>query len=98
MGGGMCNAFFGHGDPHLPVRDVLNGLAGGIEQLYADGLIQRDHAENLSTAFPLVVQVLLEQGQGLVDTFLSGAALAARVSAMLPGERAWRQSVENLTN
>ncbi|OGO14008.1 MAG: hypothetical protein A2Y53_04565 [Chloroflexi bacterium RBG_16_47_49] len=98
IGWGMCNAFFGQGDPYLPFRDVLNGLAGGIEQLYADGLIQRDHAENLSTAFPLVVQVLLEQGQGLVDTFLSGAALAARVSAMLPGEQTWRQRVENLTN
>ncbi len=97
VGWGICNAFFGQGDPYLPFRDVLNMLAGGIESLYANGTISRNQAHHLGASFPLVVQALVEQGPGLVNTFLSSSTLAARVSAILPGEKTWRQQIEKLT-
>jgi ABC-type oligopeptide transport system substrate-binding subunit/DNA-binding SARP family transcriptional activator len=96
VGWGICNAFFGQGDPYLPFRDVLNMLAGGIELHYANGTLSRNQAHHLVAAFPLVVQALVEQGPDLVNTFLNSATLAARVGAMLPGEQAWRQRIEEL--
>jgi ABC-type oligopeptide transport system substrate-binding subunit/DNA-binding SARP family transcriptional activator len=96
VGWGICNAFFGHGDPYLPFRDVLNMLAGGIEPLYANGTISRKQAQQLVAALPLVVQALAEQGPNLINTFLSSASLASRVGAMLPGQQAWRQRIEEL--
>ncbi len=96
VGWGICNAFFGQGDPYLPFRDVLNMLAGGIEALYVNGTISWNQANNLSASFPLVVGALVEQGPGLINTFLSSSTLTARVAAILPGEQAWRQRIEKL--
>jgi ABC-type oligopeptide transport system substrate-binding subunit/DNA-binding SARP family transcriptional activator/predicted ATPase len=97
VGWGICNAFFGQGDPYLPFRDVLNMLAGGIETLYADGTISWNQANQLSVSFPLVVQAVVEQGPGLVDTFLSSSTLATQVATILPSEQRWRQHSEKLS-
>ena len=97
VGWGICNAFFGQGDPYLPFRDVLNMLAGGIESLYENGMISRNQAENLCAAFPLVLQALVEQGAGLINSFLSRSTLAARLATILPGEQTWRERIEKLT-
>lgn len=94
VGWGICNAFFGQGDPYLPFRDVLNTLAGGIEGLYSSGAICRSQALRMIANFPLVVRVLVEQGMGLTNTFLSSSALAARIATLLPSEPAWRKQIE----
>jgi ABC-type oligopeptide transport system substrate-binding subunit/DNA-binding SARP family transcriptional activator len=96
VGWGICNAFFGQGDPYLPFRDVLNMLAGGIESLYASGAISQNQVNHLSVAFPLVLQTLVEQGPGLVNSFFSGSTLATRVATILPGEQPWEQRIERL--
>lgn len=97
VGWGICNAFFGQGDPYLPFRDVLNMLAGGIESLCTDGTISWNQANHLSASFPLVVQALVEQGPGLVNSFLNGSTLATRVATILPGEQSWAQGIEIIT-
>lgn len=97
VGWGVCNAFFGQGDPYLPFRDVLNMLAGGIEALYVNGTVSWNQANNLTASFPLVVHALLEQGPGLINTFLSSSTLAARIAAMLPGEKTLGQRIEKLS-
>jgi ABC-type oligopeptide transport system substrate-binding subunit/DNA-binding SARP family transcriptional activator/tetratricopeptide (TPR) repeat protein len=94
VGWGICNAFFGQGVPYLPFRDVLNMLAGGIQSLYANGTISLNQANHLSTSFPLVVQALVEQGPGLVDSFLSGSTIATRIATALPSEQPWGQRIE----
>jgi ABC-type oligopeptide transport system substrate-binding subunit/DNA-binding SARP family transcriptional activator len=95
VGWGICNAFFGQGDPYLPFRDILNMLAGGIESLYANGTISRDQAQYLCASFPLVIQALLEQGPDLINTFLSSSILLTRAATFLPGKHAWRKIIEN---
>jgi len=97
VGWGTCNALFGQGVPYLPFRDVMNTLAGDIEPLYANGAISRSQATHWLASFPWVVQSLLEHGPGLLNSFLSGSALAARASAILPGKTSWRQRIERLT-
>jgi len=97
VGWGTCNAFFGQGVPYLPFRDVMNMLAGDIEPLYANGAISRSQATHWIASFPCVVQSLLEHGPGLLNGILSGSALAARMSAILPGKTSWRQRIEKLT-
>jgi ABC-type oligopeptide transport system substrate-binding subunit/DNA-binding SARP family transcriptional activator len=97
VGWGICNAFFGQGTPYLPFRDVLNMLAGGIEPLYSNSMISRNQAQHPGASFPLVAQALLEQGPGLVNSFLSSSTLAARLAAFLPDEQAWKQRIEELT-
>lgn len=96
VGWGICNAFFGQGVPYLPFRDVLNMLAGGIVSLYADGTISWNQANRLSVSFPLVLQTLVEQGPGLVNSFFSGSTLATRVATILPDEEPWEQRIEKL--
>jgi ABC-type oligopeptide transport system substrate-binding subunit/DNA-binding SARP family transcriptional activator len=96
VGWGMCNAFFGQGDPYLPFRDVLNMLVGGIEGLYANGAISRNQAQRIIASFPLVLQTLMDQGPGLINTFLGSSTLTDRIAAILPGEQVWRQRVEKI--
>lgn len=93
---GICNAFFGQGDPYLPFRDVLNMLAGGIEPLYSNGMISQSQTQHLRTSFPLVVQALVEQGPDLLNSFLNSSTLAARLAAFLPDEQVWKQRIEKL--
>ncbi|NMC79949.1 MAG: AAA family ATPase, partial [Chloroflexi bacterium] len=96
IGQGVCNAFFGQGVPYLPFRDVLNMLAGDFEPLYVNGAISRNQAANLFASLPLVVQALVEQGPGLLNSFMSGSVLANRVAAFLPGERSLGERIEQL--
>jgi ABC-type oligopeptide transport system substrate-binding subunit/DNA-binding SARP family transcriptional activator len=97
VGWGICNAFFGQGVPYLPFRDVLNMLAGGIEPLYVNGVISLDQASNLSVAFPLVAQTLVEKAPSLVSSFFSGSTLADRLEKILPDEPSWRARIEQFT-
>lgn len=96
VGWGICNAFFGQGVPYLPFRDVMNMLAGGIESLYANGSLSRNQANHLSAFSPFIIRILVEQGPGLLDSFLSGSILATRAPAILPGEPSSPQNSEKL--
>ena len=71
-------------------------LSGDIESLYTNGMISRAQAKILYASFPLVIRALVEQGSGLVNSFINGSILAARMAAILPGEQVWRQHLEEL--
>jgi tetratricopeptide (TPR) repeat protein len=73
-----CNAYAGVGDPYLPYRDMMAMLAGDVEGRWDAGTITRDHARRLWSAFPLVVQVLLDHGPHLLDVLVPGEALLSR--------------------
>lgn len=94
VGWGICNAFFGRGDPYLPFRDVLNMLAGGIESLYSSSTIVQNQVNHLRVSFPLVLQTLVEHGPSLVNSFFSGSTLAAQVATTPLSERPWEQRIE----
>jgi len=98
VGWGVCNAFYGQGVPYLPFRDVLNMLAGGIESFYTNGTIVQRRSNHLRTSFPLVIQTLVEQGPGLVNSFLSGSTLPNQTMMILPDEQSWGQQIEDFTS
>lgn len=80
--GGSGNAYTGMGDPYLPFREALGLLTGDVEARWAAGAIDREQARRLWNMLPLAVQTLVETGPDLIGTFLPGAPLAGRATAM----------------
>jgi len=81
---GNCNAYSGLGDAYLPFREVMGMLTGNVEALWSAGVIDTEHARRLWFAFPEVVQVLLERGPHLFETFVSAEELLARLTNAVP--------------
>lgn len=86
---GRCNAYTGVGDPYLPFRDVLTMLTGDVEGRWDAGAISRDHAQRVWTAFPFVVQVLLDHGPHLLDVFVPGGMLLSYSAAAGQDNASW---------
>ena len=76
---GNCNAHTGFGDPYLPFLEILQMLTGDVEARWASGAITRGHAQRLWGLLPNAVQALVEDGPELIDLFVPGNALLARV-------------------
>jgi predicted ATPase/DNA-binding SARP family transcriptional activator/predicted negative regulator of RcsB-dependent stress response len=96
VAGGICNAHTGLGDPYLPFREVLQLLTGDVQARRAAGAITKDHARLLWSTLPLAAQTLVEAGPDLIDTFVSGRALAERAAACLPGGADWLTRLDEL--
>ncbi|MFN8496200.1 MAG: AAA family ATPase [Caldilineaceae bacterium] len=80
---GNCNAHTGIGDPYLPFCEILALLTGDIEARWLVGALPREEALRLWQLLPHAVQALVEDGPGLVDTFLSAPALLTRAELAL---------------
>ncbi|MCZ6530285.1 MAG: protein kinase [Chloroflexi bacterium] len=78
---GICNAHSGIGDPYLPFRELLGMLTGEVEARWAAGTIPREQALRLWRLFPEALEVLVDHGPNLVDTFVQGRALETRAAA-----------------
>lgn len=98
VAGGNCNAHTGLGDPYLPFREILLLLTGDVEAQWAAGTITREHARHLWQTLPLTVQALVQVGPNLIDTFVSGSALAERAAAFAPDEADWFGRLSDLLN
>lgn len=84
--GGKGHAHTGVGDPYLLFCEILEQLTGDAEALWAIGEIAPEHAGRLWNLLPLIVQLLLDMGPDLIDTFLPGEALEKRAALALdPG-------------
>ena len=86
---GKCTAYSGQGDPYLPFRDVMRMLTGDVEARWDAGAISRDHARRLWTAYPLVVQALLDHGPGLLDVLIPSKVLLSRSMAVGQDYTSW---------
>ncbi len=96
VAGGNCNAYTGIGDPYLPFREILDLLSGDVEAQWRAGTITHEHAHRLWKALPLVVHALVEDGPDLIDTFVPGAALAARAATHASDGGAWLDRLQAL--
>ncbi|MEJ2289584.1 MAG: AAA family ATPase, partial [Deinococcales bacterium] len=76
---GACNAFSGGGDPFLPFRQVLKQLTGDIPDLHEIEPFEQARIARLRRFAVEGGITLLEQGPHLVDTFVPGARLRARL-------------------
>ncbi len=93
---GSCSAFAGVGDPYLPFREIMNMLAGEVEERWKAGAISRERAIRLWEGMPHVVQALVESGPNLVEVFVSGAPLLARLQAATGGGAKWLERLAKL--
>ncbi|MCP4210007.1 MAG: AAA family ATPase [Halieaceae bacterium] len=86
---GQGNAFAGSGDPYLPFRQVLGLLTGEAKRGYEMGLLDEAQAQRLWAALPMAVDALVTHSPDLIDAFMPGVDLLARVSAAVEGEPDW---------
>jgi len=71
---------WGAADPLLPVREVLEMLAGDLEPQPVAGEAAQERVRRLQVAQPLVMSALAEYGPDLIDLMVHGDTLLARVS------------------
>lgn len=93
---GNCNAHTGVGDPYLPLREILGLLTGDVESRWAANAITSGHATRLWNLLPFAIQTMLEDGPGLIETFISGESLIARAQAFKAGKTYWLARLERL--
>jgi len=93
---GNSQAYFGSGDPFLPFREILEMLTGQVEHRWEAGTISHDHARRLWHLTAPCAQAVVEQGSGLIGTFLSGRTLLHRVSYVLREETPWLSRLTNI--
>jgi serine/threonine protein kinase/tetratricopeptide (TPR) repeat protein len=95
---GKCNAQTGIGDPYLPFREVLSMLTGDIEAKWRAKAVSRDHAIRLWNFLPVSVRALLDNGPGLIDTFVEGRAIVARALSYSSGNEEWLTGLRKLVD
>ena len=86
---GNCNAFAGTSDPYLPFREILCMLTGDVEARWKAGRITTRHANQMWSALPEVVQVLLDSAPHLLNRFLRGVDLIARAQLATDVDTPW---------
>jgi predicted ATPase/DNA-binding SARP family transcriptional activator len=98
VAGGVCNAYAGVGDPYLPFRELMGLLTGDVEARLAAKAMSRNQARRLWQLTPLTVQLLLEHSPSLLDVFVSGKALLARVQTAVPDTAVLTQLQERISH
>jgi predicted ATPase len=93
---GNCNAYTGIGDPYLPFREILALLTGDVEARWAAGAMIGEHAHRLWNTLPYAAQALVEEGTGLLDTFVPRVALLERARTCAPGGAEWLTRLDGL--
>jgi len=98
VAGGTCNAHSGIGDPYLPFLEVLQLPTGDVDTPRAGDALTQEQARRLWATWPAAAQTLVELGPDLLDRFVPGASLLARVRASVPWPRgkAWRNRLVEL--
>jgi len=96
VAGGECSAYTGVGDPYHPFRGVMGMLTGDLETSWAAGRLTHQQASRLWEAMPGVSRAVVEHGQDLVDVFVSGRELLARVLSALEGSADWLERLATL--
>jgi adenylate cyclase len=76
---GSGEAQTGQGDPYLPFRDILALLSGDFDTHTSGGGVLRDEARRLWLSVPQTMEVILEAGIDLLESFLNGESLLSRL-------------------
>lgn len=79
---GRCTAYGGHGDPHLPFKEIVQLLAGDAETRSFGGEIPAAQILRLREAAPSAVQAVAEHAPDLVGRLISPATLAPPLRAL----------------
>ena len=94
--GGECSAYRGIGDPYLPFRRVMAMLTGDVETEWNSGAINREDALRLWNTMPSTARAIVEYGPDLINVFVSGRDLMARVNAAVDVRSSWQERMGKL--
>jgi predicted ATPase/DNA-binding SARP family transcriptional activator len=92
---GICDAYSGIGDPHLPFRNILALLTGDLEAKQSIGVVNQENARRLLELIPQSAEALVDYGPDLIDSFVSGEAFTRRASAYSAERSAWLARLES---
>jgi len=76
---GNCSAFSGDADPYLPFREILAQLTGSADAKVAEGALTSESAGRLAGILRKTSGALIEYGPALIEIFVPGAELAAKL-------------------
>jgi len=76
---GSCSAFSGDADPYLPFREILAQLTGSADAKVAEGALTSESAGRLARILKKTSGALVEYGPALIEIFVPGAELAAKL-------------------
>ena len=93
---GNGNFFAGAGDPFLPFREVLGQLTGDFVTRRTGGQMGDEQVHRLKALLPTSIQAILEHGPQLLDVFVSGKQLLARVVAAAPAGAGWLAALQTV--
>ncbi|RME47077.1 MAG: tetratricopeptide repeat protein, partial [Chloroflexi bacterium] len=91
---GEADAQTGVGDAYLPFREVLRLLTGDVEGQLAEGAISAENTGRLREFVGVSAKILLDLGPDLIEFFVPGMALAARVGTFFAGRVGWLDRLE----
>ena len=97
VGVGECSAYRGIGDPYLPFRRMMAMLTGDVEAEWTSGAINQEDALRLWDTMPSTARAIVEYGPDLINVFVSGRDLMARVNAAVDTPSSWREQLGKLT-
>ena len=98
IAGSSSDVYTGQGDPLLPFRDIFRLLTSDIEIASLKGIITRDLAARLVRLMPLTVEILLDYGPHLIDTFIPGPVLQTRLAQDFPHHQTTPELIVRLQN
>lgn len=78
VSGGNCLPPTGLGNPYAVFQDVLNLLAGEVEERWAEGILTAENLNRLFTFLPRVLQTLVDSSPDLITTFLPTLNLSSK--------------------
>ncbi len=93
VAGVVCNAYTGVGEPYLPFRNLINLLSGGLDAVGHEGFWTEEQAQRLWAFMPTVVQLLVEYGTALLDSFVPGTTLLARAETFATSQAEWMRKL-----
>jgi len=93
---GNCTAYTGIGDPYLPFREILEMLAGNVEDKWRAGSLTSEHALRLWDLLPVTASALNEDGPDLINSFVSGTALISRLAICSHHLPSWLHQLREL--
>jgi predicted ATPase len=93
-----CEAFYGIGDPYLPLRNVLALLCGDVAAKQSTSVINQENAQRLWDMIPLTSQALVQDGPDLLDSFVAGESLVRRANSYTLDRPTWLEDIEREVN
>lgn len=81
VSGGNCLPQTSSESPYAIFQEVLNLLAGELEQRWAGGILTGENLNRLFTFLPTVLQTLVDSSPDLITTFLPALNLSSKVWA-----------------